>query len=469
MSARSTRKVSWSGVFTSMFSGRRCIQVAVPLDYGIGIAVVNIESLNAHTWAARIEPDAKIIIVDRNGQMLFHTDRALAALRPNWRNREPIAQAMAGRLGASRYRSDGLEMLGSTAVVAGSGWIVLAEQDWRDASRPIGEVYRGVASVVVIVALLAILTAALFARRLGGPIDDLSLYAMRVGEGDYAASRTVQRYREFEELSDGIGAMAQAVEEREGQLVTSRSKLVEAVAELERSNKELQQFAYVASHDLQEPLRMVTSYVQLLQKRYKGKLDSDADDFIEYAADGAIRMQRMILDLLEYSRVQTKGSTPKCVDAASAIESAVASLRHSIEESGADVTWSELPLVSADIGQLSRLFQNLIGNAIKFRREGIAPEVRVSAVLTGDMWEIAVADNGIGIDSAHAEEVFDIFRRLESPADYPGTGIGLAVSRRIVERHGGTIRVESELGIGSTFLFTLPAVCAEPDAGPDKV
>jgi PAS domain S-box-containing protein len=226
--------------------------------------------------------------------------------------------------------------------------------------------------------------------------------------------------------------------------------------DLKRSNEELERFAYVASHDLQEPLRMVASYVQLLGKRYKGKLDADADEFIGYAADGAMRMQRLIEDLLAFSRVGTRGATSVPVDINMVLAGALTNVRLSIEESGASVTAGELPTVPGDPGQLGHLFQNLISNAVKFRGED-PPLVRVSAERDADNWLFRVHDNGIGIAPEYFDRIFVIFQRLHGREKYSGTGIGLAIARKIVERHGGRIWVESTPGRGTTFLFTLPA------------
>jgi len=242
--------------------------------------------------------------------------------------------------------------------------------------------------------------------------------------------------------------------------ITARKRTEEALArqaqELARSNAELEQFARIASHDLQEPLRMVESFTQLLARRYKGKLDADADEFIGYAMEGARRMRRLINDLLEYSRVGTQGKALEPTNCEALFDEAVANLATAIEQNGAVVTRDHLQTVMADASQLTQLFQNLIGNAIKFHGEE-PPRVHVSAERSGKEWVFSVEDNGIGIDSNYYNRIFVIFQRLHSRSEYPGTGIGLAICRKIVERHGGRIWVDSELGKGATFYFTIPA------------
>jgi len=225
---------------------------------------------------------------------------------------------------------------------------------------------------------------------------------------------------------------------------------------LRRSNEELEQFAYVASHDLQEPLRMVSSYVQLLARRYQGRLDPDADDFINFAVEGANRMKTLINDLLAYSRVGTRGKPFEPVELETVLDRVLVNLQLSIEDGRVVITRDPLPTAQADDTQMVQLFQNLIGNAIKFRGEK-PPQIHVGAAPRDEAWLFYARDNGIGLDPQYANRIFLIFQRLHGKSEYAGTGIGLAICKRIVERHGGSIWVESQLGQGSTFYFTLPA------------
>jgi len=236
----------------------------------------------------------------------------------------------------------------------------------------------------------------------------------------------------------------------------TEEKLKQSLEELERSNKDLEQFAYAASHDMQEPLRMVASYTQPLEKRYKDNLDNDAKDFIKYASDGATRMQKLINGLLSYSRIQTRGKPFRPIDCASVVDQAIANLQIHIEETQAIIERDDLPTVDADEMQLIRLFQNLIDNALKFHGTEV-PRIQISASHLGNKWMLSVSDNGIGIDSKYKDRIFIIFQRLHGEEEYPGTGMGLAICKRIVERHGGQIWIDSDPGKGSTFYFTIPA------------
>jgi signal transduction histidine kinase len=239
-------------------------------------------------------------------------------------------------------------------------------------------------------------------------------------------------------------------------LANSHELLNQLNAELGRSNAELEQFAYSASHDLQEPLRMVASYVQLIRQRYRGRLDADADEFIDFAVDGASRMKRLINDLLHYSRTG-RGAVPRPTESGQALDWALSNLALRLEETHTTVTHGEMPMVQADPTQLGEIFQNLIDNAIKFHGSE-PPRIEISAQQEAGHWLFSLKDNGIGIEPQHRNRIFQMFQRLHGHNEYSGTGIGLAVCRKIIERHGGRIWVESVKDCGSDFRFTLPAV-----------
>ncbi len=229
----------------------------------------------------------------------------------------------------------------------------------------------------------------------------------------------------------------------------------ERTKELTRSNEALEQFAYVISHDLQEPLRMIVSYLQLIENRYKDKLDADGIEFIDYAVGGAKRVREMIIDLLHFSRAGKQSLSEEKINCNDLVVGVLANLNVSIQESGASLDTGELPTIMADRGGVTMLFQNLISNAIKFRSEDL-PKIVIKAVEGVDMWEFSVSDNGIGIREEHHDRIFDVFQKLHTRNEYPGTGIGLSICKRVIEGLGGSIRVESKLNEGSTFFFKIP-------------
>jgi PAS domain S-box-containing protein len=295
----------------------------------------------------------------------------------------------------------------------------------------------------------------LSARRKDGtefPVE-ISLSPLTVDGGTLtiAALRDISERLRLEEIRREVGERKLAQE-----------ALALEAAEVARSNAELEQFAYVASHDLQEPLRVVATYTRLLARRYQGKLDADVDEFIANAVDGVTRMQQLISDLLSYSRVGTEVRPSAPVDCEAVLLRVLAQLRPSLEQSGAVVTYEALPTVMVNDSQVMQLFQNLLGNAVKFRGKA-PPRVHLSAEPGEGHWRFAVQDNGIGIAPEDSARVFVMFQRLHTTAEYPGAGMGLAICRKIVERHGGRIWLESAMGQGATFRFTLPAT---PDSRP---
>lgn len=345
------------------------------------------------------------------------------------------------------------------------------------------------AAALLISLLAALLISREAQRRVSRPILELTAVAIQVSrEQNYAIRARTGNQDEIGTLVEGFNDMLQQIERRDGELKQTQSELQQRVedlqhevaerrraektladrtVELQRSNAELEQFAYVASHDLREPLRMITGYTQLLAKRYRDHLDMTAQEYIDFAVDGAKRMQALIVDLLTYSRVGTKGKEFAPADCELVFATTLKSLSVAIDESGARVTHDPLPIVLCDGAQIGQLLQNLIGNGIKYRNSRV-PAIHVSCQREGAAWLFSVSDNGIGIDPRYTERIFVIFQRLHTRDEYPGTGIGLAICKKIVERHGGRIWLESEPGRGSTFYFTIPARAAETELRPER-
>jgi signal transduction histidine kinase len=353
---------------------------------------------------------------------------------------------------------------------------VFMESDLRDIAARGKQYLRILGAVIALSIGIAFLLSARLQRVVSEPIRELEETTRAVSERqDYSVRATVRNRDELGRLVETFNHMLAQIQERDQELRAARTELEreleekthevqerrraeEALAqqaeELARSNTELEQFAYVASHDLQEPLRMVGSYTQLLGRRYAGKLDGDADEFIRYAVEGVKRMQQLIQDLLAFSRVGRRGGTFERTDCEALLRDVETNLREAVRESGAAITHDPLPTVTGDRVQLAQLFQNLLSNAIKFRGSG-APSIHVSAERNGRNWAFAVCDNGIGIDPSFTDRIFVIFQRLHTREQYPGTGIGLAICKKIVERHGGRIWAEAS-DPGTVFRFTLP-------------
>jgi signal transduction histidine kinase len=333
-----------------------------------------------------------------------------------------------------------------------------AREDLQSAAAFVA--WSGAAIGVTLLVLLAVVGLGL-RRMVLRPVSDLAAQVREVVGGDPSREVDVEGPREIRELGADVEAMRRHIMRDLDDAQAVNRQLDEQARELERSNRDLEQFAYVASHDLQEPLRKVSSFCQLLQRRYAGQLDERADQYIAFAVDGAQRMQRLINDLLAFSRVGRTTEGFSVVDLGAVAASAAGQLETVREEAGGEIVLGELPTVSGDPGLLQALFANLIGNGLKFRREDVPPVVRVEAQRDDDTWTITVSDNGIGIEPEYGEKVFVIFQRLHGRDVYPGTGIGLALAKKIVEFHGGRIGLVSRDGPGTTIRFTLPALPEE--------
>ncbi|WP_405141670.1 ATP-binding protein [Sphaerisporangium sp. NBC_01403] len=317
--------------------------------------------------------------------------------------------------------------------------------------------------LLAVVAVGAAVTFTLIVRYIVlRPISQLTQQVRAVALGDFDRTLQVERPAELAELSGRVDAMRGRIVREWRRAAEAQRQLSDQTAELRRSNAELEQFAYVASHDLQEPLRKVASFTQMLEQRYGDQLDDRAKQYVAFAVDGAKRMQLLINDLLDLSRVGRVGGEKAPTDMRKVLDTAVGNLSAQIEDTDATVTHDELPAVFGNRVLLTQLFQNLIGNALKFR-SGEPPNVHISATERGDMWEFACADNGIGVDSKYADRIFLIFQRLHPRDVYPGTGIGLALCKKIVEFHGGKIWLEDSADgrPGTTFRWTLPAIPGE--------
>ena len=430
-----------------------------------------------------------VVLVDQAARILMPlkyplADGTRAKVLEHVIKTEPVRLSLRGDEGAvisTDYR--GMPILAvyrHVNVTPGQVWGLVFKLDRSEILEPLVQrvAYSFVMALMGVVAVAA--AALIIAGRIARPIENLSKVAQEVKAGNLSVRAPAVGSDEigdlctiFNSMIERIGNWHQELEKevqaRTAELRKANEDLAAEVTlrtetekdlqltllELERSNSELQQFAYVASHDLQEPLRMISSYVQLLERRYKGKLDDDADEFIAYAVDGAKRMQGLISDLLQLSRLGTRERSLGAVDCEVVLDQALANLQASIAECCAQVTHGPLPTVRADSTQLVQLFQNLIGNAIKFRGTE-TQSIHVSAEPKNGKWLFSVRDNGIGIDPEHSDRIFGIFQRLHGRGEYSGTGIGLAICKKIVEGHGGQIWVDSEPGKGATFFFTLP-------------
>ena len=340
-------------------------------------------------------------------------------------------------------------LLFSLATVAVGGWALAR---LNGAGTTLEVVFSVVAAGLVLSVILFALGLRAAAIR---PLHQLAAEARQVADGDFGHEVSLAGPREVTDLAVDVNTMRERILEELAATRQANTVLQAHAEELERSNSELEQFAYIASHDLQEPLRKVASFTQLLQRRYAGQLDARADQYIEFAADGARRMQALINDLLQYSRVGRSAREPALVSSDAALAQARNNLAASIEETGATVETGHLPLVLAELTLLTAVFQNLLSNALKFSG-GKPPRIVITCTRDGPFWLFSFSDNGIGIEPEYAERIFVIFQRLNERSAYPGTGIGLAMTRKIIEYFGGRIWLDTSYADGSRFLFTLP-------------
>ena len=353
-----------------------------------------------------------------------------------------------------------LALLVFAVAVVAVGGIALASA--HDTSTALDAVFVGVAIGLLLIVVLLVLGLRAAAIR---PLHALAAQARRVADGDFKHEVTVRGPREVTNLAADVNSMRERILAELSTTKQANAILQAHAEELQRSNAELEQFAYVASHDLQEPLRKVASFSQLLQRRYAGKLDARADQYIEFAVDGAKRMQALINDLLAYSRVGRSAREPALVPSDEALTQARANLADQIEQTGATIETGHLPLVLAEMPLLIAVFQNLLSNALKFSGPK-PPRVVITVRRDEPFWRFSFSDNGIGIEPEYAERIFVIFQRLHERSAYTGTGIGLAMTKKIIEYFGGRIWLDTTYTEGARFLFTLPM--PQETEGPDQ-
>lgn len=391
---------------------------------------------------------------------------------------EGVKKALLGENGTARYQDyRGIYVYGAYNYVPNLEVALITEIDEDEYLAPVKKMQETIIAIGFLMGVLSLTASWATVKVLFSPLNRLVSAVAQIDAEHLVFEEKFTGKNEIVKLAETFSALTNRLQQtlvsRDilQQEVEMRKKAEEqlkgTMTQLTRSNQELEQFAYVASHDLQEPLRMVASYVQLLSERYKDQLDDKARKFINYAVDGATRMQTLIQDLLSFSRVTTRGLNFELVDCNKLLHQALGNLKVIIETSGAEITSAPLPQVQGDAMQIVQIFQNLLGNAIKFCAN-TPPEIQVGVEELDDMWRISVQDNGIGIDPKYADKIFIIFQRLHTREEYPGTGIGLALCKRIVERHGGEIGFESEPDKGTRFYFTLPKVAAIEKTGQGR-
>ncbi|MFW6244519.1 MAG: sensor histidine kinase [Fibrobacterota bacterium] len=394
------------------------------------------------------------VLYDRDGVLVYsdlHANLDDSSRADFGDDDELLGEAREGRIAAGQVRQfdENSERIAAFVPVEPHGWVV-------GATEPVWLVYRPILDEIIY-SILAIAVTVLIVLwfgfrvigRISRSVRELQKHARMVGQGNYGHKTHPSGIEEFDILFSDFNSMGEQLQERD-------KAVKERASELERSNQELEQFAYVASHDLQEPLRTIAGYLQLIERRYKGKLDKDADEFIAFAVNGAHRLGIIINDLLAFSRVGTRGKPFTEFNSGDAVEDVLKSMRATVDGNNARVEKGELPRIKADLNQFRQLVQNLLSNAIKFRHPDRDPLIRIEAARTDGEWRFSFIDNGIGFESQYAERIFIAFKRLHTQDKFPGSGVGLAICRKIVQRHGGRIWAESTPGEGATFHFTIP-------------
>ena len=491
--ARDTLKFTMGEYQVGRITGKASVNLAQPLkdpETGrfIGVVYVALDLNWLNQLAARSDlPDGSTFtVLDRQGNILVRY--AMNAMAKDWvgqviTNRPEVLRFLNGGKDAVAVAPglDGIRRLYTTTALSRTAGLVDAHVI---VGIPVREAYAAPNHTLVqnliflgIVSVLALGAAwigsdVFILRQVRGLVN--AAHQMRLGDlgarsgVEHSPGEIGQLARSFDEmagtLEERVADLQRAEAELKGLNEELEERVLERTLELKRSNEDLEQFAYVASHDLQEPLRMIHNYVELLGDRYRTQLDGNAHEFIAFALDGAKRMQQLIHDLLAYSRVGTRNKELVPTDSAQVLAASLSNLKVAIEEARAEIRHDDLPEVMGDPVQLTQLFQNLIGNAVKFRGEA-PPQVDVRAQRKGSEWEFSVRDNGLGIAEQDFHRIFVVFQRLHGGDKYPGTGIGLSVCKKIVERHGGRIWVESKPGKGATFRFTLPAMPASAGVG----
>lgn len=396
------------------------------------------------------------MVVDPRGQVLAHTDSDKIGFYVS----DAVSMDLLSGPSAIRTVAESARMIEVAVPVMAEkrviAWVRVAFDQQEEIDNIQATLYEGLFYIVTAI-LFGTLCALWMAKRLTADFKQLGEAADQLRQGNREIKPLDQPAHEIARVERAFIAMADTIWQREDELKHTINQLV-------TSNTDLERFAYLASHDLQEPLRTVVGFAQLLEKRYKGKLGEDADQFIDFIVEGGKRMSMQVQGLLDFSRIDSKGQAFEDVPLQGVVQSALDNLAVSIRQSGAEFDIAPLPAVHGDEIQLMLLFQNLLGNAMKFHRPNEKPRIQVTWACQGGLVEFRIMDNGIGIDPAHAEEIFMIFRRLHTSGQYSGRGIGLAICRRIVERHGGTIHCEPAPGGGACFICTLPAAVATETA-----